>query len=452
MKKKIVLGVAVVLVVSIIILSIVIASLVNSDALGKTLLAQASKATGLRLTAEEFDLGLFSGLEMAGVVAEGESSAGKYRVEVKRLVFKHRLWPLLSGTLAIDKIFLDEPDVLLISGTTGRTARVARPEPAIEEGTTASEGWGFRLEVAEIEVTDGRIRLQAQRRAKTPEDRLMIKGLRSTLKSIEFDPEPQRPVRRLSGTGTIAAEHVLLGELPIRNLEAQVRAGGGVFELTGLSLSMDPGDLQANLKMDLNPVPFQYEFSAQGDPINVNQIVGLGPDGSLGPGRLTLKGHGRGPQSRNLKAGGVLHLDNGQVPSHPILKQAQDLVGIEHLIGGEYKATDTNLEVSNDRVNVDQFALETAAAGVDIDGWADLEGPLQMRIGLRAPREGLSIPKVPPVVLDTLADEKGWVTVPLLVTGTRENPRVALDMDALTSQGSKGAVRTLMNLIGGGRQ
>ena len=443
--KKIFLAAVIVLVVLVVVLSIVLAGFYDSDAVGRALLAQAGKATGLRLTAQEFDLRILSGLEMAGVVAEGDSSAGKYRLKLQRLVFKHRLRPLLSGTIAIDKILLMRPDVLLISRTSGKAPTAEAQQGTPEEG-------GFRLEVAEIEVIDGRLRVQAPRPAGPPEDRLLIEGLGITLDGIELDQGSGSAVQRLSGEGEIVAHRVLLGELPIRDVDAQIATEGGVIKLTGVSLSTDQGDLEATLQMNLNRVPFQYEFSARGDPVNVNEIVGLGTDGSLGPGRLTLKGNGRGPESRHLKAAGVLHLESGEVPAHPVLEQVQDIVGIEHLVGSEYQATDANLEVTNNRVNLEEFAMETAEAGLDIGGWADLAGPLQMKIVLRTPREGLSIPNVPPVVLDTLEDEKGWVKVPLLVTGTPEDPEVAPDLEELASQGIKGAIRSLGDLFGGGRR
>ena len=117
------------------------------------------------------------------------------------------------------------------------------------------------------------------------------------------------------------------------------------------------------------------------------------------------------------------------------------------MVGSEYETTDARFTVLNNRVDLEGFSLETAPAGLDIGGWVDLEGRLRMQIGLRTQREGLSIPRLPPAVLDTLADEKGWVTIPLQVTGTLESPTVAPDVNALTSQAATGATRLLKGLF-----
>ena len=445
MNKKILLvGLAIVAVI--LVLWFALIGILNSDALGDALLAQASRATGISLSAEEFDLGFFSGLEMTGVTAEGESSAGQYKIELEELVFRHRFWPLLSGTLAVDKILVNRPDVLFISRKTASTSTELDSEPIIRDD---SENVGFRLEVNEIRLTDGRIQVQSEQ--ESLEEGLRIEGLSITLENIGFDPTLQNPVQRISGSGTISADSILLGKMPIRDLRSDLVVREGVADLTQVDFSMDQGDLQSSLRADLARVPFEYRFSVQADPINVNQIVGLGRDGSLGPGRLEMEGEGQGPESADLKADGFLHLDNGQLPSHPILQKAQAVVGIQDLIGGQYEATDAQFQVENNKVMVDGFSLETARAGLNIAGWVALEGPLEMKIGLRTPREGLSIPKVPPVALDIMADDQGWVTVPLLVTGTLEDPRVIPDLDSLQDQGVEGATRQLRNLIRGRR-
>ena len=365
MTKKVLLLIAVGVVLVIIGLGVVLTVGFNSETLGRTLLAKASEATGVRLSADEFNLGIFRGLEMAGVTAEGEYSGGSYQLELKRLVFKHRLWPLFSGTLAVDRIVLDQPRVTLLTRAAGDGKELKRPpaQPA------SLEIGGLQLEVAEISLRDGHILLQTEARAGAPKNRITVAGLNLILSNIVFDSGPASPVQRLSGRGTLAAEQVLLGSLPIRNLEGQVSAGGGILDVTELTLSMDQGDLRATLRTDFNPVPFRYEFSAQGDPININEIVGLSDAGSLGPGRLDLKGHGKGPESRSLRAEGVLHLEEGQIPSHPILEQTQSVLGIQNVVGSEYETTDARFTVLNNRVDLEGFSLETAPAGLDIGGW-----------------------------------------------------------------------------------
>lgn len=450
MNKKLWMVAGAVLVVIFIALWILASRALNSDTVGDALLAQVSKATGFQISSDDLDLSIFNGLEMNGVTAEGEDSGASYKLQLSRLVFRVRFLPLLSGTVSVNQILLDEPDVLIVTRKEAATKGKIKSE-TVQEEPADPEGGSLRFEVAEFRVNNARIRLQSETQQGTNEDSLTIDGLDISLEDIAFDPQRERLVQRFSGRGTVSAERLVLSQLPVRHLQGELVASEGLAELSKLSMSMDQGDFEASFKLDLNPVPFQYAFSGQVDPIDVNQIVGLSESGSLGPGRLDLSGQGQGPESRNLQAKGNLHLENGNIPAHPVLEQVQKVVGMQGLVGGEYRATDAQFTVDDNRINLSGFALETALAGLDVGGWADLDGPLKIDIGLRTPREGLSIPKVPPVALDTLADERGWVTVPLEVNGTLENPRVVPDIEALTDQGVKGAVRKLGDLLGGRR-
>ncbi|HUV14822.1 MAG TPA: AsmA-like C-terminal region-containing protein [Acidobacteriota bacterium] len=446
MNKKILIGFAAAAILLIIVVAIVLSSALDSDVLGPMLLAKASDATGVRLSAEEFDLGIFSGLEMAGVTAEGRYAEGEYRIELKRLVFEHDLGPLFAGTLAVTSILLDEPKIHLVTRSSGQGAVSADDQTSPSE--QGERGGGFRLEVAEVRVDQGQITIQKETAERTQEHSLTVYGLNIALQSISFNPERVKPVQKISGKGTVLAEEVLLGSLPIRDLEGDLSVAEGIFDLSSLTLSMDQGDLEATMRVDLNPVPFEYEFSAEGEPIKVDVIVGLSENSSMGPGRLAIKGEGRGPELTDLNANGVLHLGEGEIPTHPILVQTQSVLGIQNLVGGTYQSSDAQFTIENGRVDLSGFSLETPQAGLDIAGWVTLAGPLEIDIGVRTPREGVSIPNVPSALLDTLADDNGWLTVPVEVTGTLEDSKVLPDVDALVGQAGRGATRQLKNLLG----
>ena len=56
-------------------------------------------------------------------------------------------------------------------------------------------------------------------------------------------------------------------------------------------------------------------------------------------------------------------------------------------------------------------------------------------------REGIQIDGVGEDVLDVLADDEGWVMIPLSVTGTKDQPRVRPDSKALVAQAGQGMKR-----------
>ena len=154
--------------------------------------------------------------------------------------------------------------------------------------------------------------------------------------------------------------------------------------------------------------------------------------------RFELDAEGYGTDSKGIKGKGVLHLAEGRLPSSPALAGVEKALGRgTSLVGASYLATEAPFHVENNRLTLEGFQLETPQAALDLKGTVDLDGPLALSLVLRTPREGLVIHEVPAEVLDALADDEGWIAVPLQITGTREEPRVTPDAKALLAQAKK---------------
>ena len=112
------------------------------------------------------------------------------------------------------------------------------------------------------------------------------------------------------------------------------------------------------------------------------------------------------------------------------------VLGRAALRGSAYETVTIPFHLRADRLHVDPFELRTSLLALGVSGWADMAGPLDLRISVRAPRDAVALARVPPEVLD-LVDEEGWITVPLRVAGTLEAPRVTADVEALRAQGRR---------------
>jgi len=98
----------------------------SSPELGRALLARAGAATGVRLDAAEFHLSILRGLSLGRVRAAGTYPGGRYDLTVDKIVFQHRLLPLLAGRLIVDRIRLEKPHAVLIEAER-RPPRERRP-------------------------------------------------------------------------------------------------------------------------------------------------------------------------------------------------------------------------------------------------------------------------------------------------------------------------------------
>jgi hypothetical protein len=297
---------------------------------------------------------------------------------------------------------------------------------------------GLRLEVREIAVRDGYVRIRERAPDGTERENLRLEGLDLTLRELLFDPEAAEPVHRVSGRGEVGVVEALAGELPIRNIRGTATFSGGILDARDLVLSTDYGDLQSDISVDFNVSPFTYELTAVGEPLNVDRMVGGAGNGSLGPGQLHLRAWGRGSDPTDLEGEGTLGLAPGTVPEHAVLARAERALGLSGLAGGPYSATETTFQIARGRVDIQDFSLSSPQMGLSLDGWADLDGPLAFDLGMRVARRGVVLERVPAQVLDALADGEGWILIPLKVTGTREEPTVVPDTEALLSRAGRG--------------
>jgi hypothetical protein len=118
------------------------------------------------------------------------------------------------------------------------------------------------------------------------------------------------------------------------------------------------------------------------------------------------------------------------------------VLGRATLHGSAYQPVTIPFHLRADRVHLSPFEVRTSLLALGVSGWADLAGPVDLRIAVRAPRDAVALARVPPRVLD-LVDDGGWVTVPLRVTGNPASPRVTADGDALREIGGR-TVRTIV--------
>jgi uncharacterized protein involved in outer membrane biogenesis len=394
----------------------------SSPELGRALLERAGAATGAGLEAAEFRLSVLRGLSLGRVRAAGTYPGGRYELTLDRLVFQHRLLPLLAGRLTVDRVRLEQPRAVLIEAADA-SASAARP-PA---SGTAAAAVPIALHVVEAVIEDGKLELRA--RGRTP---VTIGGLDLRLRDLSLGAGGGSALERLSGSGDFRAEEIALPRTRVREAGGTLRLSAGRLDADGLRFRTDEGRFQARWSADLTRLPFSYTLAVEGRPLDVNAMAGAtGKGGGFGPAHLTLEASGVGPEPAGLSGKGLLQLEAGTLPSTPLLAAVERALGRTGLSGARYKATETPFRIERGRVIVERFRLESDAVGLEASGWSSLEGPLELSVAARTPRQTIRIAEVPAAVLDALTDQEGWVRIPLRVTGTREAPRVSPDVAAL---------------------
>jgi uncharacterized protein involved in outer membrane biogenesis len=349
---------------------------------------------------------------------------------------------LLSGTVSVERVVLDRPQIEYTETTTS-TASASKEKSSAEEKTTSSPEdesveSGLSLEISEIAIKDGTVVMRTE--DSSGGSTAKINGLNMTFHDISYDAHTRPPVHGFSADGELDIAELTFDTLTIRDATGQLSVAEGRFEMKPLRFSMDEGEFTAEMQIDFNPTPFTYTLEAQGDPLDFNAMA-KAADGGFGPGKLQLQAKGVGTDSKDVKGTGSLTLAEGEFPQIPVLSQVDEKLGKTVLVGAPYKATELKFQLANNIVTIAPFPFETEGAKVELEGWVNIEGPLDLDFAMGVVREGIAIEGVGENVLNILTDDEGWVMIPISVSGTSEEPRVRPDTNALLAQAGHGTKR-----------
>lgn len=422
----------------------------DSPRLGKAVLDEVGARTGLQIEADAFRLNLSRGLKMDGVRFVTDGPSGRLSVQAAGLLAEHRLAPLLRGRVEIERIVVYDPKIELV--TPEEEAPVVSPVPGVRPvASTGSTGMskgpvqgsapgepadGPVLSVDRIWLRGGTL---ATRVEGAPAPDVEIRGMDVELRDLALLDAPTA-LQGLRAGGDLHTGEVVLGGMRATEGNGKLRLADGHFLLEEFGLKLPQGRfLLGKFDADLNQDPFAYRFTMRVDPLDANAVLAAGSGGGFGPGILAFDATGTGTETRDLTGTGTLTLAAGQLPGSPLFTAIEAVLGRAALKGSAYEPVAVPFRIHRDRLSVDPFEVRTSLLSLGFSGWADIAGPVDLRIAVRAPRDAVALARVSPEILD-LVDDGGWVTIPLRVVGTLEAPKVTADAEALRAQGRR-AVR-----------
>jgi hypothetical protein len=450
--RKVLIALAVALVVIVGLVVFLATHEFDSPELGQRLLDKVGQATGVKITAKQFKLRLLSGLVLEGVEAAVTKDNRQLTLALDQLVFEHRLRPLLSGQIAVDKVLLDRPRIEVVESApssappgpgTEPGGAASSPEPTAKppapadsgaEPAPAGDDRSLSLELRELTIQDGALTLRREGRS----GGVKLDGLTMNMSDVVVDPNA-RSLAGLSGRGEIRLASATLNTLTIKDALTRFELANAKFDMPELAFLSDYGRLTSKTSVDFNATPFVYHLEAVSDGIDVNKL--LGAPGGFGGASVNLTADGEGTASTDLRAHGALKLAPGKLPSIPTLVGLERALSKNVLVDRPYKATDLKFALAKDTLTLSPFRVELERARLDLNGTAALAGPLDIDVALATPTEGVQLEGVSARVLETVADAEGWVSVPIHIGGTLEKPQIRPDGAALVAQTKQGIKR-----------
>ena len=233
-------------------------------------------------------------------------------------------------------------------------------EESLPHETSAGESGGLALEISEIVIEDGSIRLQ---REGAEGASISVEGLNLRLQDLTFNPKAISLIHALSASGRLGIDTLSLDTTEVREVNGELQLDNGTFEGQDFAFRTDQGRFRADLAVDFNQIPFGYTLALRGDPLDVNGIAGS-TDGGFGPGVLEFDAEGYGTDSKGIKGKGVLRLAEGKLPSSPALVGVENALGRgTSLVGASVQSHRCALPYRKQPVNAFEFPVGDTAGG-----------------------------------------------------------------------------------------
>jgi uncharacterized protein involved in outer membrane biogenesis len=329
---------------------------INSPGLGREVEERLRSSTGISLEISRSRFRLLRGLLLEDTVASASFIAGSYRVHVPRIHLEHRPLALLRGRLELTGIRLERPAVRLDLGQRSG-ARVFVRNAAALETAEASDPWlDVSLALEEVRIEGGDLVVR---------DRVSIEGLDLALTRVEYDRRALTPLHGLTSEGALAMGKIAFRGLALRDVAARTVTQAGRFELRGLRVASERGELSGDLALDFNSFPFRYRASLLGTAFELEGV---------GRGTLRLEAEGFGTRARDLKGKGSFAIEGGRFEDAPWIREIDPA-----LAGAKHAPIEIPFDVRDERVFLQSFDIQAAEKTVAIEGSIGLDGSRDLR-------------------------------------------------------------------------
>ncbi len=244
-------------------------------------------------------------------------------------------------------------------------------------------------------------------------------------------------------TGDIAVDRLEAGGAVLETVRAHVELDHGQLRLEPVSAVVYGGDLDAGVEADLGRPgpPFTARASLAGTRVG-KLLAGLDPklaDVLTGDLSATVDAEGAGGDLAALNATVQAEVTDGKLVDHPLVGEFARLFGTRDLEKIAFYSLAVDASAEGGRARVNRFVLRGKDLQATGTGTVGLTGdrPLDLRLAVAVPRRLTEKVVKNPAVLDAVTDDQGWSRLPLLLNGTAQAPRYALDAKRLAQLAAK---------------
>jgi AsmA protein len=264
---------------------------------------------------------------------------------------------------------------------------------------------------------------------------------------------------KVTGGGTLAANTILAHDIALNNVRATVKLNNGVVELSPLTADIFGGKETGTVTVDTRPANPTCSVNANLTGVDTNKLLSATSSlkdtlyGSLaGNGNLSfILGSGT-DLARTLNGKVGFNVTNGQLKNVNILNEVARIgqfMGAapgQNQAGTALKRLSGTMDIRNGLTTTNDLTAALDAGSLSGNGTLNLVDQginMHVRAVLASgPSNSVGGSKVGGYLNTALANNKGELVVPVLVTGTLAKPAVAPDVNALAEMKLKNLLPT----------
>jgi uncharacterized protein involved in outer membrane biogenesis len=268
-------------------------------------------------------------------------------------------------------------------------------------------------------------------------------------------------VLRATGTGTLRVGTLSYGELAMQNVQAQARLDRGVLRLEPVTGELFGGQQRGSIVVDARHTPATFTLSSDVDKVDANRLVSSFTnlrDAVFGllvsNAQLDFAADGAGSIARSLNGKMALNLVEGRIANLDVMHEVSN---IARFITGQPKqarATEVarlsgNFAIRNGVARTDDLFAVLEDGTMGAEGTINLvDQSLNLRLITVLSREytqRVGGTQVGGFLTTALANQQGELVVPMIVSGTLQQPRFAPDVQRIAEMRLQNLVPGLRN-------
>jgi AsmA protein len=270
---------------------------------------------------------------------------------------------------------------------------------------------------------------------------------------------------------TLAAPLVNTADLPvntglkkpveIKNLEMNADLKGQEARLSNLSFQLFNGQTKAQGGMSMGSAtpPFHGKVTIQGLQLGP-ALAAVSPDSNVsvsGTAAMDMAVAGRGfsmpDLTKTLEGPGHLEIKDGKIEGVNLMEEAVTLLKIAGISVDNAKATafstiETDIMIKQGLVNVQKLLMDSHDFQATGKGTVGFDQALNLAVNLNL-SQSLSQKAADSSPIAKLALKDGRLRLPLVITGTVQNPSYGLDMKGLTGKAQEQVQEKLKGAVEG---